>query len=106
VSGVTAEASEAEVRSIIDAAYAKAKKILEDHLDILHKMKDALMKYETIDALQIDDLMNGREVRPPKDWDDHNGSSSMGSSSKDDEAGKKDAKGSSDSSLGGTINEV
>ena len=33
-------------------------------------MKDALMKYETIDAKQIDDLMNRTEVRPPADWDD------------------------------------
>ena len=39
-------------------------------IDILHSMKDALMKYETIDAKQIDDLMNRTDVRPPADWDD------------------------------------
>ena len=33
-------------------------------------MKDALMKYETIDALQIDDLMERRDVRPPRDAHD------------------------------------
>ena len=38
-------------------------------MDILHAMKDALMKYETIDAKQIDDLMERKEVRPPADWD-------------------------------------
>ena len=39
-------------------------------MDILHAMKDALMKYETIDAPQIDDLMARREVRPPAGWED------------------------------------
>jgi cell division protease FtsH len=39
-------------------------------MDILHAMKDALMKYETIDAPQIDDLMARRDVRPPAGWED------------------------------------
>ena len=38
-------------------------------MDILHAMKDALMKYETIDAKQIDDLMERREVRQPENWE-------------------------------------
>ncbi|HBF45801.1 MAG TPA: ATP-dependent metalloprotease, partial [Shewanella frigidimarina] len=42
--------------------------MLTDNMDILHAMKDALMKYETIDSLQIDDLMNRREVRMPAEW--------------------------------------
>ena len=41
-----------------------------ENLDVLHTMKDALMKYETIDAPQIDDLMNRKDVRPPAGWDD------------------------------------
>ena len=44
-------------------------------MDILHAMKDALMKYETIDANQIDDLMARREVRPPSDGSNFNSDS-------------------------------
>jgi cell division protease FtsH len=66
----TARAIDAEIKSLIDRNYDRAQKILEDNIDILHSMKDALMKYETIDAKQIDDLMNRTDVRPPADWDD------------------------------------
>ena len=66
----TARAIDAEVKSFIDSNYDRAYKILEENIDILHSMKDALMKYETIDAKQIDDLMARRDVRPPADWDD------------------------------------
>lgn len=66
----TARAIDQEVKAVIDANYQRAKKILEENEDILHAMKDALMKYETIDADQIDDLMNRRDVRKPKGWDD------------------------------------
>ncbi|AGP81790.1 ATP-dependent metalloprotease FtsH [Alteromonas mediterranea MED64] len=66
----TARAIDAEIKSLIDRNYERAQKILEDNIDILHSMKDALMKYETIDAKQIDDLMNRTDVRPPADWDD------------------------------------
>ncbi|MED5521559.1 MAG: ATP-dependent zinc metalloprotease FtsH, partial [Pseudomonadota bacterium] len=65
----TARAIDAEIKSLIDRNYERAQKILEDNIDILHSMKDALMKYETIDAKQIDDLMNRTDVRPPADWD-------------------------------------
>ncbi|NDV91612.1 ATP-dependent zinc metalloprotease FtsH [Alteromonas sp. 345S023] len=66
----TARAIDAEIKSLIDSNYDRAHKILEENIDILHSMKDALMKYETIDAKQIDDLMKRKEVRPPADWDD------------------------------------
>ena len=59
-----------EVRKLIDASYAKAKKLLEENIDILHAMADALMKYETIDAMQVDDLMARRDVREPGDYGD------------------------------------
>ncbi|MCB1668847.1 MAG: ATP-dependent zinc metalloprotease FtsH [Pseudomonadales bacterium] len=72
-----------EVRRILDECYNRAKKILEDNLDILHAMKDALMEYETIDSEQVDDLMARRPVRPPHDWHDGDvGSSSGGASGK------------------------
>jgi cell division protease FtsH len=67
----TSKTIDEEVRRIIDSCYARAKKILEDNIDILHAMKDALMEYETIDADQVDDLMSRRKVRPPRDWHDN-----------------------------------
>jgi cell division protease FtsH len=60
---------DAEMRLLIDRNYALAEQILKDNMDVLEAMKDALMKYETIDAKQIDDLMNRVEVRPPADWE-------------------------------------
>ncbi|WWO95247.1 MAG: ATP-dependent zinc metalloprotease FtsH [Candidatus Dasytiphilus stammeri] len=57
-----------EIKSIIDKNYQRARKILHDNIDILHAMKDALIKYETLDALQIDDLMNRKIVRMPTCW--------------------------------------
>ncbi len=59
-----------EVRRILDEAYSKAKALLEAHRDVLEAMKDALMEYETIDAEQVDDLMQRRPVRPPHQWHD------------------------------------
>ena len=62
--------SSTEVKALIERNYGRARQILNDNMDILHSMKDALMKYETIDAPQIDDLMARREVRPPAGWED------------------------------------
>ncbi|UPL06720.1 ATP-dependent zinc metalloprotease FtsH [Pseudomonas sp. IsoF] len=69
VSGETAKLIDSEVRSIIDQCYATAKQLLTDNRDKLDAMAEALMKYETIDADQIDDIMNGRAPREPRDWD-------------------------------------
>ncbi|PSW18957.1 ATP-dependent zinc metalloprotease FtsH [Photobacterium sanctipauli] len=65
----TAKLIDNEVRAIIDRNYERAREILEQNMDIMHAMKDALMKYETIDAGQIDDLMERKSViRAPKGW--------------------------------------
>ncbi|MBV7315490.1 ATP-dependent zinc metalloprotease FtsH [Shewanella sp. NIFS-20-20] len=72
MSDETATIIDAEIKAIIDRNYQRTQQILTDNLDILHAMKDALMKYETIDSPQIDDLMARREVRPPADWQDDN----------------------------------
>jgi cell division protease FtsH len=64
----TARAIDAEIKSIIDRNYERAEKILTENRDVLETMKDCLMKYETIDAKQIDDLMARIEPRPPADW--------------------------------------
>lgn len=66
----TAQRIDEEVRNIIDSCYEKAKQLLVDNRDKLDLMADALMKYETIDRYQIDDIMEGREPRPPKGWGD------------------------------------
>ncbi|MEM1230267.1 MAG: ATP-dependent zinc metalloprotease FtsH [Pseudomonadota bacterium] len=63
----TAEAIDQEVRAIIDECYGRAKKILEDNIDKLHSMADALMEYETISSDQIDDIMAGAKPRAPGD---------------------------------------
>ncbi|WP_236953990.1 ATP-dependent zinc metalloprotease FtsH [Marinobacter salinus] len=66
----TAQRIDEEVRNIIDECYEKAKQLLVDNRDKLDLMADALMKYETIDRFQIDDIMEGRVPRPPKGWGD------------------------------------
>ncbi|MER2296392.1 MAG: ATP-dependent zinc metalloprotease FtsH [Pseudomonas sp.] len=70
VSGETAKLIDSEVRSIIDQCYATAKQLLIENRDKLEAMTEALMKYETIDSDQIDDIMAGRTPREPRDWDD------------------------------------
>lgn len=70
VSDETAHIIDEEVRAIVDRNYQRAKDILVSNLDKLHIMAEALMKYETIDSDQINDIMEGRDPRPPKDWDD------------------------------------
>ena len=67
VSGVVAEQIDEEIRAVIDCNYQRAQTILQDNIEILHKMADALMKWETIDKDQIDDLMSGNDARPPKE---------------------------------------
>lgn len=68
VSGETAKQIDQEVRRIIDESYSTAKRLLEENRDKLDMMADALMKYETIDSEQIDDIMSGRTPREPRDW--------------------------------------
>jgi len=75
LSADTARMIDSEVRSIIDQCYGTAKQILTDNRDKLDAMADALMKYETIDADQIDDIMAGRAPREPRDWEGGSGTS-------------------------------
>jgi cell division protease FtsH len=67
-SGETAKLIDHEVRSIIDECYATAQQALEENVDKLHVMAEALMVYETIDSAQIDDIMSGQEPREPEGW--------------------------------------
>ncbi len=68
ISDKTAEEIDKEVRKIIDRNYERAKAILVEKTDILHKMASALIKYETIDSEQIGVIMQGKEPPAPKDW--------------------------------------
>jgi len=81
VSATTQASIDAEVRAIVDECYATAAKILEENRSKLDAMADALMKYETIDTPQIDDIMNDKTPRPPKGWGNASGSNGSGGSS-------------------------
>jgi cell division protease FtsH len=70
VSDETANAIDEEIRRIIDSNYSRSKQLLEANVDKLHAMANALIKYEIIGEVQIKDIMEGREPRPPEDWDD------------------------------------
>lgn len=62
----TSQVIDMEVRVIIERNYSLAKKILTENIEKLHAMAEALMKYETIDKDQIDDIMSGKEPRQPE----------------------------------------
>ncbi|VAX09164.1 Cell division protein FtsH [hydrothermal vent metagenome] len=70
VSDDTAHTIDEEIRVFIDRNYDRSSNILNKNLDKLHAMAETLLKYETIDIHQIDDIMNGKPPRPPADWND------------------------------------
>jgi cell division protease FtsH len=78
LSDETTHVIDEEVRAIVDRNYQRADGILRENIDILHSMADALIKYETIDTAQIDQLMNRQQVSPPKDWDEPGGEKGSG----------------------------
>lgn len=89
ISEQTTHIIDGEIRSLIDHNYDRAKRILDENMDKLHLMADALIKYETIDTDQIDDIMAGKTPRTPADWDDDDSGSTQqpsdeASSGKDD----------------------
>ncbi|WP_417329825.1 ATP-dependent zinc metalloprotease FtsH [Halomonas cupida] len=98
-SGETTTRLDKEVRKIIDECYAQAERILHDNRDKLDAMAEALMQYETIDADQLKDIMDGRTPRPPKDWDDrgsNGGSPITGKPAEEPEASSDTAEDGSD----------
>ncbi len=68
VSDETARRIDTVVRGILDRAYERTRSILTDNRDKLEVMAQALLQYETIDAVQIDAIMEGRTPPPPQDW--------------------------------------
>ncbi|KUJ71830.1 ATP-dependent metalloprotease [Thiomicrospira sp. WB1] len=75
VSGEVSKEIDDEIRHFIDSNYARSQKLLEDNIDILHAMADALMKYETIDSAQIDNLMARKDPGEPRDWQERSNDS-------------------------------
>ena len=66
VSEATMQKVDHEIRSIIDAQYAVARNLIESNQDKMHAMAKALLEWETIDADQIEDIMQGRPPRAPQ----------------------------------------
>jgi len=92
VSDETARKIDIEIRAIVDAAHEVAKDLVLANRDKLELMTDALMKYETIDTAQIDQIMEGKIPDPPKDWND--------SGSDDDKKDKSNSENDPEASTG------
>jgi cell division protease FtsH len=75
VSEETAHLIDEEIRSVIDRNYERADRLLRENLEKMHVMAETLLKYETIDRMQIDDIMEGKHPRPPENWEDYPSSS-------------------------------
>jgi cell division protease FtsH len=78
LSEATMQTVDVEVRRILDEQYALARNLIETHSDKMHAMAKALLEYETIDAEQIEDIMQGRAPRPPREPGSASGPSSGG----------------------------
>ena len=100
ISGETANIIDEEIRKVIDKNYERAEEILKREIDKLHMMADALMKYETIDQVQIGDIMAGKVPKPPEDWSDHPPAGPAG-----DQKKEADIKSKSDKPIGGPAGE-
>lgn len=111
VSDETAHIIDEEIRFFIDSNYERAENILKENIDILHSMTAALIKYETIDKDQIDDLMARKEPREPKGWSDMDEpeDKDQGNKVTDNEEEKQESSEqkpvSGDTSLGGTADQ-
>ncbi|NYA48504.1 ATP-dependent zinc metalloprotease FtsH [Haemophilus haemolyticus] len=88
MSDETAHAIDEEVRAIVNRNYARARQILIDNMDILHAMKDALVKYETIEEEQIKQLMNREPVTPPSGWEEQTGQAAYANGNNAQSAGE------------------
>ncbi|MBV8623477.1 MAG: ATP-dependent zinc metalloprotease FtsH [Herbaspirillum sp.] len=82
VSEATQQKVDAEIRSILDEQYALARRLLEENSEKVDVMAKALLEWETLDADQVNDIMNGDEPRPPR-----NGTPAKKSSSDNNRSG-------------------
>ncbi len=90
MSDETAKQIDAEVRSIVDECYATATRLLEENIEKLHVMAEALMTYETIDVEQINDIMAGKQPREPQGWGGSDGPSGPSAVGGDDRVADDD----------------
>ena len=90
VSDATAKLIDDAIKKIIDDNYSKATKILQDNIDKLHTMSEALMKYETLNSEQVVEIMEGKEITPPDGWDDDDTSINPKSKNKEEKKSGKD----------------
>jgi cell division protease FtsH len=100
VSDETARKIDIEIRKIVETSHQVAKDLILANRDKLEIMTDALMKYETIDMAQIDQIMEGKIPDPPKGWDD-----SGSNNDKEDESDSVDGS-TDDTSIGDTAEQV
>lgn len=110
VSDETAHIIDEEVRAVIDRNYGRAERLLKENMDKLHAMAEALIKYETIDLPQIDDIMDGKPPSPPQSWSsDSNSDGGEGGvsadSSKEASDGSGETKDAGDGNIGGPASE-
>ncbi len=101
VSDDTAHTIDEEIRSFIDRNYERADRLLKENMEKLHLMAEALMKYETIDTDQIDDIMQGKKPRPPKDWEEPEAGSDDDTKSSGEATSSDDVSGT----IGGPANQ-
>jgi len=93
----TAKLIDDEVRRIIETAHGTAESLLKKNEKILHKMAEALIRFETIDSDQIDQLMTGEEPDPPEGWNED---------AKGGDTRPKSKPRSKDSTIGGPAEQV
>jgi cell division protease FtsH len=100
VSDETARKIDEEIRTIVERAHDTAMELVTANRDKLEIMTEALMKYETIDTGQIDQIMEGKVPDPPADWDDSN--SGGGKKATEEASGEAQESAGDKPSIGGT----
>ena len=105
ISDETAHIIDEEVRAVIDRNYDRATRILQEHRQQLDMMADALIKYETIDRDQIDDIMAGKPPRPPADWSDQDRPTNPTATNAPEQPVVKGNKPDTDTTIGGPAGE-
>ena len=66
ISEATQQKVDDEVRRMLEEQYDIARELIEGNKDKMHAMVDALMKWETIDRDQLQDILAGESPRPPR----------------------------------------
>lgn len=113
ISEKTMQAVDTEIRRILEEQYGVARKLIEEHRDKIEKMASALLKWETLDAEQLDDIMAGkdpREPKPPESQDTRKSAESQGKAPAQEQEGdsvkaSSEEKGSEDKALKETVPE-